>query len=441
MINLIHKAGGKTNLVAVGAVALRSAGGKLSLRKLAGQGRLQGRRRVGSAGDTHRLVNIAAARERIADCAAKARSSTTERLDLGRVVVRLVFEEHKPLLGLGLSVARHRNRYNNGAGVDLVGHLHVRKLAFRAKLLHREKGNVHEADEFVVAALIENLALRLVCVKCSLDRLAVITLVNLHIRKLGLERSVAAVIRPVRIQHANLRHGRVALLLAAEVLLDEQKVAERHGEVQGIVQILEGFFVHVAKSVKNLNIFRHRKLGNQRLRFRLVGLSGVHGVYAVSADSGELLVGHLAREHVRRGAPDDWLLRVVKKLHALLRGVGSLVELSRQILYGKYAIPLFYREFLLINVVDWRLGKNGSEGLFIGFLTDVLHIVTHENTHVRKRFQAEILANLACKLLRAYRERRLLLHINTSDQTHIPPPSRAVFGPFFLLSIIPPAQS
>ena len=302
------------------------------------------------------------------------------------MVVRLVFEEHQPLLGLGLSVSRHRNRYNNGAGVDLVGHLHVRKLAFRAKLLHREKGNVHEADEFVVAALIENLALRLVCVKCSLNRRAVISLVNLHIRKLGLERGVAAVVRPVRIQHANLRHGRVALLLAAEVLLDEQEVSEGHGKVQGIVQILEGFFVHVAKSVKNLNIFRHRKLRDKRLRLGLVGLSGVHGVYAVSADSGELLVGHLAREHVRRGAPDDWLLRVVKKLHALLRGVGSLVELSRQILYGKYAIPLFYRQFLLINVVDRRLGKYGSECLFVCLLTDVLHIVTHENTHVRKGF-------------------------------------------------------
>ena len=70
MINLIDKAGGKTDLISVGAVALRSARGELSLRKLTGQGRLQGRRRVSSAGDTHRLVNIAAARERIADCAA-----------------------------------------------------------------------------------------------------------------------------------------------------------------------------------------------------------------------------------------------------------------------------------------------------------------------------------------------------------------------------------
>ena len=232
MIDLIHKAGSQTDLVSVGAVTLRCAGGELSLRKLACQRVLQGSGRVCSAGHTHCLVHIAAARERIADRTAEAGSGTTERLDLGRMVVCLILEEHEPLLGLGLAVSHNVNRNDHGAGVDLVGDLHVLELALGTELLHREKSYVHEADEFVVAALVENLALCLICVKCGLDRLAVITVIDLHVGELGLERGVAAVIRPVRIQHADLRHGRIALLLAAEIVLDEQEIAEGHGQVE-----------------------------------------------------------------------------------------------------------------------------------------------------------------------------------------------------------------
>ena len=70
------------------------------------------------------------------------------------MVVGLVFEKYKPLLGYRSLFLFNRNRYDDGAGVDLVGYFHILKLAFRTKLLHGKKCNVHQADEFVIAVLI-----------------------------------------------------------------------------------------------------------------------------------------------------------------------------------------------------------------------------------------------------------------------------------------------
>ena len=49
---------------------------------------------------------------------------------------------------------------------------------------------------------------------------------------------MAAVIGPVRIQDADLRHGRVSLLLVPEIVLNMLKILKGHGKVQGIVQLL-----------------------------------------------------------------------------------------------------------------------------------------------------------------------------------------------------------
>ena len=121
MIELINSAGSETDLVAVGRISARRAVSYLRLRELARQ-RLGNRNtRVGASCDAHRLIDIRASGQRVADRAAKAGSRAAERLDLGRMVVRLVLEHEEPILGLAVDVDLDLHR----AGVDLLGLIEV----------------------------------------------------------------------------------------------------------------------------------------------------------------------------------------------------------------------------------------------------------------------------------------------------------------------------
>ena len=54
-----------------------------------------GERQVAAARHAHRLMDVSAAGERVADAAADAGSSATERFDLGGVVVCFVLEHQQ----------------------------------------------------------------------------------------------------------------------------------------------------------------------------------------------------------------------------------------------------------------------------------------------------------------------------------------------------------
>ena len=74
-----------------------------------------------------------------------------EGLDLGGVVVGLVFEHHQPLLLLSVHIYRH----HDAASVDLVGQIEV-SLSFPSglQLLHGQSGDIHEADRFFPAQFV-----------------------------------------------------------------------------------------------------------------------------------------------------------------------------------------------------------------------------------------------------------------------------------------------
>ena len=61
-------------------------------------------------------MHIGAARERVTDAAADAGGRAAEGLDLGRMVVGLVFEHQQPVLRLTVD----RGGDVDGAGVDLL---------------------------------------------------------------------------------------------------------------------------------------------------------------------------------------------------------------------------------------------------------------------------------------------------------------------------------
>ena len=89
----------------------------------------------------------------ITDCTAKAGCCTTERLDLGRVVVGLVFEVDQPLFVFSVYIYR----YDDGACVDFIRLFLICEFSFGFQFFHCQKGKVHKADEFVVTAFVEYL--------------------------------------------------------------------------------------------------------------------------------------------------------------------------------------------------------------------------------------------------------------------------------------------
>ena len=125
VVNLVYEAGSKANLVAIGGVARSSSLAQLALRQLVFEGLRQRYGRVTRTGHAHRLINVRATRQRVADGAAEAGSRAAERLDLGRVVVGLVLEHEQPVL----VVAVHECLHLNGAGVDLLGLVEILQVA------------------------------------------------------------------------------------------------------------------------------------------------------------------------------------------------------------------------------------------------------------------------------------------------------------------------
>ena len=116
MINLVNYARCKTDLVAVGRIAVCGGGNNLALGELSGQRFADLFKRICRAGNAHCAVYISSARKRIAYCAADAGCGSAERLNLCRVVVSLVFEKEQPVLVLSVGV----NLDFDCAGVDLL---------------------------------------------------------------------------------------------------------------------------------------------------------------------------------------------------------------------------------------------------------------------------------------------------------------------------------
>ncbi len=148
VVQLVHLAGREADLVAVGAVARRGRAHDLALRQLARKRLAHRDGGIAGAGHAHGLVHVAAAGQRVADGAADAGCRAAKRLDLGRVVVRLVLEQEQPVLVLAVDVHLHLH----GAGVYLLGLVQVLEDALALQVLRANGAHVHQADGLLVAA-------------------------------------------------------------------------------------------------------------------------------------------------------------------------------------------------------------------------------------------------------------------------------------------------
>ena len=126
MVDLFYQSGCKTDLVSVRTVSMCSLTHQLFLWKLSFQCLVRWNRRVSRSRHTHRLIYISTSWQRITDCTAKAGSCSTKRLDLCRMVVRLIFKIDQPFF---LDTV-YLDRYNDTARIDLIGLFLICKLSF-----------------------------------------------------------------------------------------------------------------------------------------------------------------------------------------------------------------------------------------------------------------------------------------------------------------------
>ena len=178
------------------------------------------------------------------------------------MVVSLILEVHEPLL----LHAVHGHRHDDAAGVDLVGLLLVRKLPFLLQLAHGHESQVHQTDELVVPALEYLPVVRRILAVGVLDGLSVISLSKGNVFQLCGEGGVAAVVGPVGVQHPDLRHGRVPVLLSPEIVLDMLEILEGHGKPERVVELPQLLLLQVLKAVEDDDVGRLVKLCHQRLR-------------------------------------------------------------------------------------------------------------------------------------------------------------------------------
>ena len=173
-------------------------------------------RGVRSAGDAHRAVDVGTARKRVADRAADTGCSAAEGLDLGRMVVRFIFEQQQPRFRDAVDVHVDLDR----TGVDFFRFVQFVELTGLFQRAHRDGRDIHQADRLGSG---ERFARGKIAVVGVLQELIFKRYVVDH----GQERRVTAVIGPVGIDHADLGDRGVALL-RAEVLLAECDIVRVH---------------------------------------------------------------------------------------------------------------------------------------------------------------------------------------------------------------------
>ena len=218
VVKLGDMARGKADLVAVGRISRRRGLRQLALGELSGKRLRERLSRVAAAGDAHRLMDISAAGERVADAASDAGGRAAEGFNFGGVVVGLVFEHQQPVLLLAVHLGGNVDR----AGVDLLALVELGEKAAFLERLGADGRDVHERLGALGGLLeaVDFLARGEVAVIRILDG----GILDADLIQMRRERRVAAVIGPVGVDDAHLGHGGVAVLFVAEIGLQGLEV-------------------------------------------------------------------------------------------------------------------------------------------------------------------------------------------------------------------------
>ena len=328
--------GGQSDLVAVGGVSRRRLQADDPLGQLAPQGLGDRLPDVARTRDAHRLIDVAAARQRVADRPAQAGRSSAERLDFGGMVMGFVLELQQPPLRRSVGVHIHED----AARIVLLAHFEVVEQPPAAKPAGPYRGQIHQAQGLVVPPqLPPHLP---VAVERAGDLLARGRRLDGDSVEAGGEGGVAAVVAPVGVQDAQFGLGGVAPLAP--------EIVHHHAQVVGVHR--QPFAAAVCGPLGSLHPAEPREHGH-RLRDRFVGFpqhgelffAALHRIDAIAAHGLHALGRQRPVEEQQTPAADAHRRFGIDQPHALHGRGRPLVELPRQALPGQES-PLHERALL-----------------------------------------------------------------------------------------------
>ena len=376
MVNLIHNAGGKADLVAVGGIARGGGGDDLPLGQFAGDGLGHGGQGIGRAGDAHGAVDIAPPGQGVADGAADAGGRAAEGFDLRGVVVGLVLEEQQPRLGDAVHGDVHLHR----AGVDLLALVQLGKLPRGLQMLDGDGREVHQADRLLAAAKgVPGFQIILV----GLLQQGVL---KGHVVENGAEGGVAAVIGPVGVDHADFRDGGVAAFFP-EIGLAEGNIVQVHGKAVVRDKVRQLVTAQAREAGQGRHLRGDVVADGQGLRHVQGRFPALHRVNDVFFEFPDVLVRQRAVQSVDLGGADEGTLTLGDDLDALGGGIRPLVKLAGQRLHGE-------------NVsageldggrsgIQLRLGEDRFHGIPEQIFRDIFRVVPVEQPDVFQPLHAE----------------------------------------------------
>ena len=408
MVQLVYLAGCQADLVAVAGIAACRVGDQLALGQLAGDGLVHGCERVGCAGDAHCLVYVAAAGKRVTDGAAHAGGRTAEGLDFRGMVVGLVLEQVEPFLGLAVHVAGHAD----GAGVDFLGLVQVGQDAAGLEGACSDGADVHQADGLMGAA--QFLAQGQVTVECLGDH----GIVDLHVGQLGAEGSMAAMVRPVGVDHLDFRDGGVASLFG-EVGAAELDVAQVHGEAAVRDEGGQALVVELAEAVDHFHVCRRDEFHLQGFGQVVACLPCLDRVDDVALDGFDGIVIEGAGEDVDLRAAHGGALALADQLDAFACAFGALVELAGQEFDGEDGASLGGVDCVGCGVA-LGFAEDGGHAAVEQLAVDALDVVTVQQADILQGGDAQDVAQFCKQGLRLDVEARLFLNVDSVDHSDLP---------------------
>ena len=407
MIIFLDLTGGKTDLIAVGGVALGRFDDDLSLRELACKRFGKRHARVCGARHAHRLIHIGASGERVSDTSAQAGRCPAEWLDLGRMVVCFILEKEQPVFLAVDGIDLHLD----GAGIDLFRLIQIFQLSFLAESLDSRCCHIHQRHRALRILAIDMDTRLFVVFERLGDRSGKSAVFDFDRGELGGESGVTAVVGPVGIEHTDLCHGRISLLFIAEIVTDHRHVIMAHGKAHVGDQGIDPCIIQLADALDNGYCLRVFDGKIQRFRRSETCFTGLHRIHKEFQDLLAVAFCEMSIKGVDQRTTHTCAIFSGDNGQTLLCRVRSLVILSRQEFDADDEIALWQ---LRLYTVDRRFREYGRDRFLIVFSGKSVDIVAMIDPTA---FDAvsQHLFQLSRQALFALTETSLLSYIQTSD--------------------------
>ena len=289
----------------------------------------------------------------------------------------------------------------DGAGVDLVALVEFIEFARGAQPLDGDRRDIHQADGFRPVEFLPQSDIFVVGFLqqgiCELDAVD-------H----GQKRGVAAVIRPVGVDHPDLGERRVAPL-GEEIVLAERRVVGVHRKTVFLDERFQPLAVELGEAGKRRDVGRHvvfRRKGRGQIERRFARLDRVDDVLFDLIDG---VFVECAVEQIDLRRPDQRAHALRDDLDALRGGVRPLVELTGEVLDCKRHGGVGRQ--LVGDGIELRLGEDRPLGVLEQFLGQPLRVVAVEDPHAGKRGDPEQVVRLVKQRLRFRGKPRFLFNV------------------------------